>query len=128
MHGSIRKIGDLAKAALRPLDSSRQWIMGRYRKIEDEVGVLSLRQLLDESNQWWEISRRNPPPGWTPEILRDQEQSLSELHAKVIELEGGDGATNPDRCFLKERLALYCVKQRRRHDGKPPDEVEATRA
>jgi hypothetical protein len=91
------------------------------QKIRDEVARLTVDELVVESTRWWVLTNADPPPGWTPRVLADQAEQLQEIVRMVETLEGrGEPPESPEYARPRERLALYCERQRRRHGGNPP--------
>ena|ERR1700733_8512856 len=90
------------------------------RKIRDEVAALTLAELVKESKEWLQVVKANPPKGWKPEVLKDQERLLKELWALAVTVKT---EANPRYGRIKERLAGYCERLRGRHAGKSPGEL-----
>jgi hypothetical protein len=92
-------------------------VSNQRKKIKDEVGAQSISQLLLESQQWL---MRTGHPG----AHADQERSLRDLAVLVTraQRENAD-PDDPVYAKAKERLALYCEKQRWNNGGATPAEI-----
>lgn len=79
----------------------------------------SLDLLLQESLAWLEVLKADPPGGWTPHVLRDQEMSLEDLQRSLDDPELDPASAKS----LGATLTGYVVKMRRNYEGASVSEV-----
>jgi hypothetical protein len=88
-----------------------------WKKVRDEAGALSLRQLLTESLAWLEIENKTPSRSWSG-MLPEIEKVVHDLEDRIDHLESHP--TSKDHNKAKARLVDFCSRVRCFHNEQPP--------
>ena len=88
-----------------------------WKKVRDEAGALSLRELVAESIAWLDIEKETPSRSWGG-MLPQIEKVIQELEERIDHLESHPASKEHNRA--KARLVDFCSHLRCFHNEQPP--------
>jgi hypothetical protein len=87
--------------------------------IQHDVERLAFGALLQEGALWLAILRRDPPPGWTQQTLRNHEEVLADLREVFA-----DRTLGTNMCSAAQGWLIgYCMTMRGRNGGASASDI-----